>query len=56
MAGDRRQRRIERLLDEADEAVAQLDWETVRAGAQAVLASDPQNGDAALISRIVARS
>ena len=47
MASDRSQRRVERLLDEADEAVAQLDWETVRARAQAVLAFDRHNGDAA---------
>ena len=47
MASDRSQRRIERLLDEADGAVDRLDWETVRARAQAVLASDPKNIDAA---------
>ena len=40
MASDRSQRRIERLLDEADGAVSELDWETVRARAQAVLAFD----------------
>ena len=37
MASNRSQRRIERLLDEADEAAAHLDWETVRTRAQAVL-------------------
>ena len=47
MASDRSQRRIERLLDEADDAVAHLDWETVRVRAQDVLAFDPQNDDAA---------
>jgi serine/threonine protein kinase len=40
MASDRRTRRIERLLDEAEQAVSNLDW------AQAVLAFDPNNGDA----------
>ena len=39
MASDRSQRRVERLLDEADEAVAQLGWETVRARAKALLAN-----------------
>ena len=47
MASERSQRRIERLLDEADEAAAHLDWETVRTRAQAVLAFDSQNDDAA---------
>ncbi len=31
MASERSRRRIERLLDEADEAVTQLDWKTVSA-------------------------
>ncbi len=34
------------LLDGADDAVARLDWETVKARAQAVLAFDPENRDA----------
>ena len=46
MATDRSKRRIERLLDEADEAVSQLDWELVRNRAQAVLAFEPDNSDA----------
>ena len=46
MASDRRQRRIERLLDEAEEAVSRYDWEAVREAAQAVLAFDPGNRDA----------
>ena len=29
MASERSQRRLERLLDEADDAVTQLDWDTV---------------------------
>jgi len=36
MASDRRIRRIERLLDEAEEAVSSLDWEVVRDRAMAV--------------------
>ena len=46
MASDRSKRRIERLLDEADEAAVRLDWETVRARATAVFAFDPENSDA----------
>ena len=46
MASDRRRLRIERLLDEADAAVGRYDWEAVRAAAQAVLAFDPENGEA----------
>ena len=46
MASERSQRRIERLLDEADEAVTQLDWGTVRDRATAVIALDPDNNDA----------
>ena len=37
MASERSRRRIERLLNEADEAVHQLGWETVSAHATAVL-------------------
>ena len=46
MASDRIQRHIDRLLDEVDDAMAQLDWEQVRDRAQAVLALDPGNQDA----------
>ena len=46
MASERIQRRIESLLDEADQAVSQFDWEAVRQRAEAVLRLDPQNSDA----------
>ena len=46
MASERVQRRIERLLDEADEAVSRYDWEAVRQAARAVLRFDPENSDA----------
>ena len=46
MASDRRRLRIERLLDEAEDAVARYDWQAVREAAQAVLAFDPENSDA----------
>ena len=46
MTTERIQRRIEQLLDQADEAINALDWEIVNARAQAVLAFDPDNQDA----------
>ena len=46
MASDRRRQRIERLLDEAEEAVTNEDWSTVASRARAVLAFDPVNADA----------
>ena len=45
MASDRLQRRLERLLDEAEEAITQLDWRVVYDRSQAVLAIDPENSD-----------
>ena len=46
MASERIQRRIDILLDEADEAVAKSDWAAVRDRAQNVLALDHDNRDA----------
>ena len=46
MASERIQRRIETLLDEADEAVAQSDGSMVLDRAQNVLRLDPYNVDA----------
>ena len=46
MASERVQRQIDRLLDEAEDALAQFDWEAVRRRAEAVLALDPENTDA----------
>ena len=43
MASERIQRRIETLLDEADEAVANSDWAVVRDRAQNALRLDPDN-------------
>ena len=43
MASSRLQRRLDLLLDEADEALSRFDWEGVRQRAQAVLAIDPDN-------------
>ena len=47
MASERIQRRIDLLLDEADQAVSKSDWVTVADRAQNVLALDPDNKDAA---------
>lgn len=46
MAGERRKRRIERLLDEAEEAVSSLDWEVVRDPAQMPGWLEPESADA----------
>jgi len=46
MASDRLQRQIERLLDEADQAITKEDWSTVASRARAVLRIDPENSDA----------
>jgi hypothetical protein len=46
MASDRIQGRIERLLKEVDEAISKLDCVKIRNRAQAILAFDPNKGDA----------
>ena len=46
MTSERAQRRIERLLDEADQAADREDWAVVRATAGNILAFDPENRDA----------
>ncbi len=46
MASERVQRRIERLLDQLDEAESQGNWESVRDLAQDVLEIDPDNTEA----------
>ena len=45
MAIERVQRQTDRLLDESEEAVSRLDWETVRDRSRAILAFDPDNAD-----------
>ncbi len=45
MAIERVQRRIGRLLDQAEEAMDRLDWESVRNVAKVVLGLDPENRD-----------
>ena len=46
MASERLQRQIERLLDEAEEAISRFDWDALLQRAQAALAMDPENTDA----------
>ena len=46
MASERLKRQIDRLLDEVETAVSQLDWDLVRDRGRAVLALDPDNPDA----------
>ncbi len=46
MASDRIQRRIDRLLDQAEEAADESNWQRVRELSQNILAFDPENTDA----------
>jgi hypothetical protein len=46
MATERVQRQIDRLLDEAEEAIAHEDWALVASRARAALRLDPDNADA----------
>ena len=46
MASERLQRQIDRLLDEAEEAISSFDWDALLQRARAVLAMDPENRDA----------
>ena len=46
MASERVQRRIERLLYQAEEAMDRSDWESVQEHAKVALGLDPQNSDA----------
>ena len=46
MASDRLQRQIDRLLDEAEEAIPGQEWATVGDRTHSVLRLDPENSDA----------
>ena len=46
MLSDRVKRQIDRLLDEAEQAITQGDWATVSDQARSVLRLDPENADA----------
>jgi ankyrin repeat protein len=46
MLSDRVQRQVDRLLDEAEEAIALRQWEDLRATCEVVLNLDPDNSDA----------
>lgn len=55
MATERLQRRIEKLLDEAEEAVSDLNWSLVRDRAQAVLGLDLDNADGLTLRAVAKR-
>ena len=46
MPSDRFQRRIDRILDQIDDAADRRDWAAVRQGALDLLVFDPENADA----------
>ena len=56
MASERIQRRIDLLLDEADEAVSKWDWNTVRERSQAILAFAPEHEEALAFLTAAARA
>ncbi len=43
MASERLKLQVDRLLDEADQAITSEDWSTVGSRARSVLAIDPEN-------------
>ena len=56
MASERVQRRIERLLDQIEEAADQLNWVEVQERANALLAYDPENQDALTFLAVAERA
>ena len=46
MASERIQRRIDRILDQLEDAADRRDWPAVRQGALDLLVFDPENEDA----------
>ena len=56
MASERVQRQIDRLLDEAEEAISREDWSTVGSRVRSVLAIDPENSDAKAYSSAAQRA
>ena len=56
MASDRIQRRIERLLDQIEEAADQLNWPEVLDRAKALLAYEPENQDALTLIDVANRA
>ena len=56
MPSERVQRQIDRLLDEAEQAITNEDWTTVASRVRSVLAIDPENGDAVAYLAAVERA
>lgn len=56
MATERLRKRIEHLLDEAEDAISHHDWDVVRDHAQSVLALDPGNLDGTALIEAVERA
>ena len=52
MLSERVQRRIDRLLDQAEEAADQRDWQAVLESVRGVISVDPDNEDAASLGTI----
>ena len=56
MTSERLRKRVEQLLDEGEDAIGRLDWEVVRARAQAVLAIEPGNEDGLALVAVADRA
>ena len=56
MASERVQRQIDSLLDEAEAAIKQHDWNVVHDRAESVLAIDPENADGLTYRATAARA
>ncbi len=55
MATERLRRRIEQFLDEAEEALARLNWTVVHDRARAVLSLDQENADGLALLAVAER-
>src|SRR3954447_17981097 len=56
MPSERVQRQIDRLLDQAEEAIGRQEWTAASAAAQAVLGLDASNEDALAFSHAIERA
>ena len=56
MASERFQRRIDRILDQIEDAADRRDWAAVRQGALDLLVFDPENEDASNFLAVAQRA
>lgn len=56
MASERFQRRIDRILDQIEDAADRRDWAAVRQGALDLFVFDPENEDAKIFLAVAQRA